>query len=376
MRILITGACGVTSRAVARSLRLSKVSSNLYLVGTDVCDNPYGLYEGIFDNVYRLPRVNEPGYCDWMKVVCRTEQVDAALVIPELEVLYWARNGFPVPAVLPPPQFCAIAVSKKRLYQVLASTGLVPQFRIQSRSELMDATNPELAPAPCWIRDFTEGSSSGKGSFLARSPEDVRAWVLLNHGVEHFMLAEHLPGSNFACHLLYNRGKIVKIASYQRLEYFMARNAMSGITGNISKGRLVNDARLVKAAESAVEQICQITSETMHGLVAVDFRESRSGVPMITEINLRHVAATSSFAAAGFNLAEAQLLLTLNRFDELGPTEVTFPKQNMIFRDIDGAPIWVADYKPLSIGEGVPRGYTVKASDMGFDTPSQGSLPS
>ena len=351
MRILITGACGVTSRAVARSLRLSSRFPDLYLLGTDICENPYGLYEGLLDRIYRAPRVTEAGYRTWMEDLCRTERLDAAIVIPELEVLFWSAVGFPIAVALPPAEFCQIAVSKKRLYETLADDGLVPRFRIRSREELTTGTLAEPIEFPCWIRDFSEGTSSGKGSLLARNRDEVRAWVVLNPGIRHFMLAEYLPGRNFACHLLYDQGRIVKIACYERTEYFMARTSVSGITGNISKGRLINDERLVNAADKAVVAILRKTKETMHGIVAVDFCESADNKPMITEINLRHVAATYSFAAAGFNLAEAQLLLTLGRREELGPKEATYSESNMILRDIDGAPIWLADYKELAVGE-------------------------
>lgn len=351
MRILITGACGVTSRAVARSLRLSMKFPELYLVGTDICENPYGIYEGLLDKIYRAPRVSASDYRNWMYDLCQAEQLEAALVIPELEVLYWSSTNFPIPAVLPPPKFCEIAVSKKCLYEALAASALVPKFSIRSRTELMDGAYAELRESPCWIRDFAEGTSCGKGSLLAHSGQEVRAWVVLNPEVQQFMLSEYLPGRNFACHLLYDRGRLAKIASYERLEYFMARTVMSGISGNISKGRLVNDGRLVDAATAAIDMILQRTSETMNGLVAVDLREARSGVPLVTEINLRHVAATYSFAAAGFNLPEAQLLLTLGRCDELGATEASFSERNIILRDIDGVPIWLPDYEELLIGE-------------------------
>jgi hypothetical protein len=353
MRILITGACGVTSRAIVRSLRLSQKLPDLYLLGTDICDNPYGLYEGLLDKIYRVPRVTETDYQRCMEDLCRTERLDAAIIVPELEVLYWSGGGLPIPVALPPPKFCQIAVSKKRLYETLAGEGLVPSFRICSRDELLTGAPAEPISFPCWIRDFSEGTSSGKGSFLARRFDEVGAWVALNSGIRQFMLSEFLPGRNFACHLLYDRGKIVKIASYERIEYFMARTAMSGITGNISKGRLINDERLAIAADAAVASILRKTNETMHGLVAVDFRESSDTKPLITEINLRHVAATYSFAAAGFNLAEAQLLLTLRRRDELGAREATYPERNIILRDIDGAPIWLPDYKELVVGESV-----------------------
>lgn len=350
MRLLITGACGVTSRAIARSLRLSRKFPNLYLLGTDICENPYGLYEGLLDRVYRAPRVSEAGYGTWIEDLCRSERPDAAIVVPELEVLYWSASGFPIPVALPPAKFCQIAVSKRRLYDVLAGKGLVPQYRICSRTELMDGVGFEF---PCWIRDFSEGTSCGKGSLLAKCPDEVRAWVVLNPGIDHFMLSEYLPGRNFACHLLYDRGSIVKVACYERTEYFMARTVMSGVSGNICKGRLVNDERLVNAADVAVASILEKTNEIMHGIIAVDFRESGDTRPMITEINLRHVAATYSFAAAGFNLAEAHLLLTLGRVDELGPKEATYSDNNIILRDIDGEPVWLPDYQPLAVGESV-----------------------
>ena len=356
MRVLITGACGVTSRAVARSLRIGRSFPDLYLVGTDICENPYGLYEGLFDRIYRVPRVTDSRYGALMSELCRQEQLEAAIVIPELEVLYWSERGFPIPACLPPADFCQIAVSKRRLYEALAGTGLVPAFRICSRAELAEEPLRSWNAFPCWVRDFSEGTACGKGSLLAHNADEIRAWATLNSGIDHFMLSDYLPGRNFACHLLYGHGRVVKIASYERTEYFMARTAVSGVTGNISKGRLVNDARLPTAAKQAVASVLKQNGEVMHGIVAVDFREARDGEPLITEINLRHVAATYSFAAAGFNLAEAQLLLTLGRVDEVGPVETTFPEHNIILRDIDGQAIWVADYKELPVGSSADRG--------------------
>jgi carbamoyl-phosphate synthase large subunit len=283
--------------------------------------------------------------------LCRKEGVEGTIIIPELEVLYWSGRPFPAPTILPPPKFCQIAVSKKRTYETLSGTALVPTFDVFSREQLM-ANVARLQPTfPCWIRDFSEGSTSGKGALLVHSMAEARAWVVLNPGINYFMVADFLPGRNFACHLLYDKGNIVKIASYERLEYFMARTVMSGISGNISRGRLINDERLVATSAAAVERILHVTGETMHGIVATDLREARDGTLLITEINLRHVAATYSFAAAGFNLAEAQMLLTTGRRHELGSKEMLFPGNNIILRDIDGAPVWRNEYRPLAVGE-------------------------
>jgi hypothetical protein len=354
-KILITGACGVTSRAIARSLRMSKCFGDVELIGTDICANPYGLYEGLFDKIYRVPHVNSSEYNYHMTHICGKELFDGAIVIPELEVLYWSDKIFPCRVLLPPPKFCRIVVSKKRLYDALQATGLVPSYLITEGAELLDGNLRNRLTYPCWIRDYSEGASSGKGALLARDEKEIHAWVELNRAIPNFMIAEYLPGRNFACHLLYHRGTIVKVASYERLEYFMARTVMSGISGNICRGRLINDSRLEDISARAVTHVVQGTEETMSGIVAADLRESGDGTPLITEINLRHVACTYSFAAAGFNLAEAQLLLTLGRSDECGPREMFFPERNSILRDIDGMPIWIKEFRELGIGEMWPQ---------------------
>lgn len=355
MKLLVTGACGVTSRAIARSLQLSTKFTDLHMIGTDICENPYGLFEGLFDRIYRCPHVTNPSYASWMEEVCHRGRIEAAIIIPELEVLYWSRGNFPAPVALPPAGFCHLAVSKKRLSEALAGTGLIPKFRIVSRDELMSDKPGVVTEFPSWVRDFAEGSTSGKGALLAHTLDEVRAWVALNRGMSDFMISDYLPGRNFACHLLYDRGDLIKIACLERIEYFMACTVVSGISGNTSKGRLVNDERLVSVSVASVKQLLRATNETMHGIIAADLRETRDGTPMITEINLRHVAPTSSFAAAGFNLAEAQLLLTLGRRQELGPREMIFPSNNVILRDIDGTPIWLSAFKELAVGESVSR---------------------
>lgn len=354
MKILVTGACGVTSRAVVRSIRCSERFRDAEIVGTDVADNPFGLFEGLYRRVYRSPHVGDPAYADWMRQCCERERPDAAIVIPELELCFWSERGaFPAPALLPPPKFSRIAVSKARLYEQLRGTGLVPDFRLANRDDLLSGAFS--GRWPLWLRDAGEGTTSGKGSFLAHGSEDAQAWARLNPGIDRFMVAQYLPGRNLACHLLFHRGELIKTGIYERLEYFMARTAASGVTGNICKGRLLHDERIVRVAETAVRQIAASTGEKLDGMLAVDLKGDAEEVPRVTEVNLRYVAATYAFAQAGFNLVEAHLALLLGRPDDVGPMAGSFPVDNMILRDIDGSPIWRADYRRPAVGEWVEQ---------------------
>jgi predicted ATP-grasp superfamily ATP-dependent carboligase len=353
MNILITGACGVTSRAVARSLKMSEHFKTAKLVGTDVAQNIYGLYEGLFERIYRVPPATAPGYLSVMGTICSKEAVDLAIVIPEPEVLFWVEHEMPVRSLLPPPRFCKIAISKRRTYEALVGEGLVPRFEIAARGDIVAGNVLYPAGKQVWVRDFAEGSTSGKGALRASSLAEIQAWAVLNPQTEEFMLADYLPGRNFACCLLFHNDRLVKRASYERIRYYMGHLVMSGISGNISQGKLVNDALSLETAEHTVRVISKHTEEEMHGIVTVDLREDAAGHPLVTEINLRHTACTSAFAQGGANMAEAQVLALLGQTSSIDQFEVAFPANNLILRDIDGLPLWIDDHREVNIGHSI-----------------------
>jgi hypothetical protein len=351
LNILVTGACGVTPRAIARSLHASPLFADARLIGADRGGNWYGFYEGLYERVYRDSETSDPGYPGLVAEICRKEEIDVAIVGPEAHVRFWSGREFPVPALLPPPGIVEIAISKSKLYDALRETGFVPKYRIASRDELLARHELALDGGPVWLRDYSDGSSSGIGSIQVTEPEEAYAWAYLNPGIPSFMVAEHLPGRNVACSLLFHEDELLKAGCYERLEYFMGHLAVSGITGNINRGRLVNDERARAVAEQAVRFLGKLTGEPAHGLLTVDLREDRTGALKVTEINVRHVAATSALAAGGANMAEAQVLATLGRLDEIGEPVPHFPDDNVILRDIDGAPLWLTGYRELAIGE-------------------------
>jgi hypothetical protein len=351
LKILVTGACGVTPRAIARSLRASSAFADATLVGADRGGNWYGFYEGLYDRVYRVSQPGDPGYAELVGDICEREGIDAALVGPEAEVRFWSAREFPVPALLPPPDLVEIAIGKGKLYDALRETGLVPRYRIVGRDDLLARRGLDLDTGPVWLRDYSEASSSGIGSIQVSEPEEAYAWAYLNPEIPSYMVAEHLPGRNIACSLLFHDGTLLKAGCYERLEYFMGHLAVSGVTGNINRGRLINDERARALAEQAVRFLGELTGEAAHGMLTVDLREDRTGTLKVTEINVRHVAATSALAAGGANVAEAQVLATLGRLDEIGEVVPHFPDDNVILRDIDGAPLWLTGYRELAVGE-------------------------
>lgn len=352
MKIIITGACAVSARSVLRSLKMSELFRDAEFIGWDMCSLLYGVYAGEFDRIYKVPAVSASNYRQVVQKILDNEKPDAVIVVPEVEVLYWSKNPFEVPHIVPPGKFAELVISKERLFDALADTGLVPKYCNIHSSEILknDFENP--LGYPVWIRDGAAGTASAKGAFKAESPEELRAWVKINSHTTQFQLSQFLPGRNLGCFCLFKNGRLVKMAQAQRIEYIMAKVAVSGITGNTSKGKLLNESKIRDVALNAIDLLCKKTGETMNGLVVADMKEDGEGNPIITEINIRHVAFSSSFAMAGQNISEAQLLLVLNRDEEIkGPVQKDYPAGNLLLRDVDGAPIYIENEHLIEIGE-------------------------
>jgi carbamoyl-phosphate synthase large subunit len=336
-------------------LRISRLFEDAALIGTDRGGNWYGFYEGLLDRVYRVPEPKDPGYCEVMGEICSREAIDVAVVVPEAEVLYWSESEFPVPTLLPSPRFVQVAISKQRLYGALLDSGLIPPYRIVSREDVLARQGLDLDGGPVWLRDYSDASSSGAGSIKISEREEAYAWASLNPGIPSYMVSEHLPGRNIACSLLFHEDELLKVGCYERLEYFGGHLVVSGVTGNISRGRLIDHVEGRAAAESAVRWIARRHREPAHGLFTVDIREADDGSPKVTEINVRHVAGVSALATAGANVAEAHVLASLGRLDEIGEVAAAFPERNVILRDIDGQPLWIPDHRDPGVGEYIGR---------------------
>lgn len=356
MKIVITGACAVSARNVLRSLKMSDKFKDATFIGWDMCGILYEVYAKDFDRLYKVPGVKEPSYRVEIQKILDKEKPDAIMILPEVEVLYWAQYPFDVKFMTPAPEFCELAISKRKLFNLLKGTGLVPFSEDLSREDAFDDDYKLPLEFPMWIRDASAGTASGKGSFKANNIDELRAWVMINTGIDNFQISEFCPGGNYGVLCLFEHGKLLKCAIAERIEYIMAKVAVSGITGNTSKGRFLNDEHIKKQALEVIERVCKATNTVMHGVVVVDMKADAKGIAKVTEINIRYVAYNCLLASAGFNLAEYHLLATLGRSNELTPeVEIQFPKNNLWLRDVDAIPVYVEDYHELNVGDCVGK---------------------
>ncbi len=83
----------------------------------------------------------------------------------------------------------------------------------------------------------------------------LRNWIHINPNVKQFIGSQYLPGRNLACKLLYFEGKLLRAACAERVNYIMSKVAPSGITGNTSFGRLLNEPDLVDTASQVMDRL-------------------------------------------------------------------------------------------------------------------------
>ncbi len=343
MNILITGVGGPTPRSISRSIKISPKFKHASLIGTDSNPLAYGLYQSeLYAKTFVVPRADSDKYWEVLEDIIEKHSIDLALIHPEMEVALWAEResitgSIPVKALLPDLSVAESLVSKSEMSNILEAEDLIPKSYAFSPLDLEVDYLESILPYPFWIR--SSSGSSGLGSLLIQDRPSLLTWMSINSNVTEFIASEYLPGRNLACKLLYWKGNLVRAACGERVHYIMSKVAPSGITGNTSFGRLLNEPALVDKADKAMQKIFEYNQSLPHGFYTADFKEDAKGKAYITEINVRMVAFNHAFAVAGANFTEdiIQLLHDESQFD-LAYKMYEFEPGTIFLRDVDVEP--------------------------------------
>jgi hypothetical protein len=352
MKILITGVGGPTPRSFAIALKKYSFYKRFELIATDINPLSIGLYQGeLFSKSYIVPRCTDSNYWDKINEIVKENNIEYAVILPELEVMEWSKRSeagkLPCKALLPDSIMAELLVDKAKMTDILKSLDIVPQS-VEFSSDESNLQNVfDKLGNDFWVRS-TSGTS-GLGSLRVDGIESLKNWIQINPGVKQFLASKFLPGRNLACKLLYYNGKLLRSACGERVNYIMAKVAPSGITGNTSFGRLLNEPKLVKVAVEAMDHLFEFSKAKRHGFYTVDFKEDGNGKAYITEINVRHVAFTQCFAAGGANFAEdtIRLLSSDDTFD-MNYKMYEFEKDLIFLRDVDSLPVLMKEHQLLS----------------------------
>lgn len=344
MKILISGVGGPTPRSVSRSIKISRYKNEALLFGTEVNPFAYGLYEThLYEKNILVPNSRDEKYWETLFSYVNDNEIEYAIIQPEQAVLAWVlrnKQGYKLPCktILPDYDLVKVLIDKGSMTETIKDSGLVPiSYVLHRGTSNFDNLENKLS-YPFWIRS-TSGSS-GLGSLKIENRDSLKNWITINPRVKEFIASTYLPGRNLACKLLYYEGKLIRSACGERVNYIMSKVAPSGITGNTSFGRLLNEPNLVDLSIKAMDLLFEATKTPKHGFFTADFKEDIDGRPYITEINIRMVAFNYSFAKGGANFSEDMLaLLSEDPTYDKNYKMYEFEPGTIFLRDVDVEPI-------------------------------------
>ena len=329
--ILVTGAGGNASMNFVSCLK------GLYrFVGIDL--NKYHLECADLDARYITPPCGSPEYIPALQSIIADEGVDFLHAQPDVEVEVVSQNRRKLPPTfLPEHEEIVLCHDKLKTNSILTEAG-VPVPKSFRASEELGVLFDQLGGEKIWVRAVKgAGSRAALPVTTTRQASEWMRYWRENRNLESqdFMLAEFLPGKEFAWQSLWSDGVLVTSMARTRMEYMFGNLMPSGQSSSPSVAKTVHDDRVNMIASSAVRAV----SKRPHGIYCVDLKENREGTPCVTEINIGRFFTTSNFfAVAGSNMPLLYTQLGLGENVEPQPKFNAVPENIYWVRGVDREP--------------------------------------
>jgi carbamoyl-phosphate synthase large subunit len=271
--------------------------------------------------------------------VLESRSIDIAFINtePEIESIMEIRDELDVHLSCAYSKGLLACIDKKILHERLAGLGITARTEsVESIADIDLALN-EFG-SPVWLR--CSKGPRGRGSIAIDDIEVANIWMRKIVGElglgGGWMVHEYLPGRNLNWTSLWKNGELLMSATGERLKYFLADVSISGITGNVSHCRTVDEGGVIQVAMNAV-----LNADPMpHGIYSVDLKENGKGVPLVTEINARQAFRPLLYSHAGANFSSAFVDAFLYGVEIEGGTLDSAQTNWEMFRGMDIEPIF------------------------------------
>jgi len=295
--ILVSGAGSSIGLEVAKSLR--RAGRPERIVGTEVSWWGDRIALRWCDDVAIVPRGDDPSFARAFLEVLDRHDVRLAFLSTdvEIEALAPIRDDVPVPLSAPGADLLDFCIDKRLLHDRLAGSGLVADsVTIHGRADLEHALH-DLGD-PVWLRCAV--GPRGRGSIPVRTVDAAVSWMEMWDPAEGetWIAHRYLPGRNLNWTSVWWDGELVAAALGERLRYFLASVAVSGVTGNASHCRTLPGGEAARVAEESIRGL----GGRPEGIFSVDLKEDAEGRPFVTEINPRTAFRPLLYTQAGFNV--------------------------------------------------------------------------
>ncbi|MBV9040951.1 MAG: hypothetical protein JOZ68_08090, partial [Acidimicrobiia bacterium] len=218
LRVLLTGAGGPATRNVIRSLRLA--DRGYVIVGTDR-DERFVSASGA-DHVAVVPPATDPSFVDTLRHLVAEHEIAVVHPQPDLEVQVLAASSAHLPTGLPPADVVNVCSDKLATAAALGDAGVAVPLSVPADD--LGSTFSSVASlgrGVVWVRART--GAGARASLPTRSVDEARSWMeyWTSRGLDRsdFMLAQFLPGREFAVQTLWWHGRLIGAQARERLEY-------------------------------------------------------------------------------------------------------------------------------------------------------------
>jgi carbamoyl-phosphate synthase large subunit len=336
-RVLVTGAGSGLGNNVIRSLRAAAPA--IVIVGAH--SDRFLLAKSDADVNYLLPRAHESGHAGALRRLVARERV--ALVVPtsdqDVRVVSRHRRRLGARVFLPRHPVIELCQDKYRVSAYLRRRGVPAPLTLPvRRGDDAGRLLRQLPRGRAWCR-VRRGSGS-YGAAPVDSAAQARAWMQLwreMRGVPatDFTLCEYLPGRDFGCQSVWDRGRLVLAKTFERLAYFGGGSQPSGVSSVASLARSVDEPAVVDVCRAAVTALDARGS----GLFCIDLKADAAGVPHVTDVNVGRFSLTTGLydLIGKHSTAEVYLGLAMGRPVEIAEPYDVAPDHYLV-RDVDTTP--------------------------------------
>jgi len=303
-RVLVTGAGGSAAINFIKSLKMAP--EEFYIVGSDI--NKFYIELSPADRKYILPRATEKNYIDKLNELIHKENIEMLHPQPDIEVKIISDNREKIDAItrLPSKITINICQNKFETNRILKRANIpVPETHIIKSEKDLEKYIPDIQEkygAKVWLRAI-----KGAGSRAALPITNIKhaiMWIdywktTRGIGYGDFMVAQYLPGKEFAWQSIWDNGVLITSQARERVEYLFGHIMPSGQTSTPSLAVTVHRDDINEIGTHAIESI----DPNATGIFCVDMKEDENGMPRITEVNAGRFFTTSNFfSEAGSNM--------------------------------------------------------------------------
>jgi predicted ATP-grasp superfamily ATP-dependent carboligase len=336
-RVLVTGAGSGPSNNLIRSLKAGEPS----LIVAGCHSDRFILKKSTADRNFLVHAATDRAFLRDLASVVTRAGVD--LLIPttdaEVRALSRARRKLPCRVFLPRRPLIELCQDKYRLSRFLRGRGVAaPLTYAVSSLAAVPGIFRRLGRTPLWCR--VRAGSGSTAAIPVRTPRQAQAWIaywstMRGTPVRSFTLSEYLPGRDFGCQSLWDRGRPVLTKAFQRLSYIASGGHPSGVSSVAALAKTASEPQVREVTVRAVAALGRDVS----GLFSVDLKEDGEGTVCVTEINVgRFLAGTNLLDLSGkHNMAVTYVRLALG--ESVEPLEE--PDQttdHYMVRDVDTLP--------------------------------------